>query len=130
MNIDIILKQHKKSITQERREIFSFLEKNDCVSYHEIQWHFPHIGRASIFRTLQLFIEIWVLRKLQLQPQKYVYEIHHESHHEHMTCKQCGTIIHFEWNNICKLLFQKAQELNFQIDSHAIQIQWICDNCH
>jgi Fe2+ or Zn2+ uptake regulation protein len=58
MNIENILKQHGKSITEERKEIFSFLETKHIFSAQEVLEQFPILGRASIFRTIKLFLEI------------------------------------------------------------------------
>ena len=66
MNIEAILKLHGKSITEERKEIFSFLETKHIFSAQELLEQFPVLGRASIFRTIRLFLEIGVLRRLTL----------------------------------------------------------------
>ncbi len=40
MNIENILKQHGKSITEERKEIFHFLQTKHIFSAQDIQEHF------------------------------------------------------------------------------------------
>jgi Fe2+ or Zn2+ uptake regulation protein len=66
MNIETILKSNGKSITEERKEIFNFLETKHIFSAQEVLEQFPALGRASIFRTIRLFLEIGVLRRLTL----------------------------------------------------------------
>ena len=58
MNIETILKSHKKSVTEERKEIFSFVQTKHIFTAQEICENFPNLGRASIFRTIRLFLEI------------------------------------------------------------------------
>jgi len=58
MNIQDSLKSHKKKVTPERVELFSWMEKKHLFSSTDIEKSFSHIGRASIFRTLKLFTEI------------------------------------------------------------------------
>lgn len=66
MNIETILRSHRKSITEERKEIFNFIQTKHIFSAQEILEEFPTLGRASIFRTIRLFLEIGVLRRLIL----------------------------------------------------------------
>ncbi len=46
------------SITEERKEIFNYLETKHIFSAQEVLEQFPTLGRASIFRTIRLFLEI------------------------------------------------------------------------
>ena len=67
MDIVIALKNHGKSLTQERIDIFEGLSSLHLFQASDLYPKFSHIGRASIFRTLSLFVEIGVLRKLSLE---------------------------------------------------------------
>ena len=110
MNIENILKSHWKSITAERKEIFAFLETKHIFSSQEVLERFPNLGRASIFRTIRLFLEIGILRRVTLGERSETYEINEdEHHHEHMKCVICQKIMSFDSQNICKKIFQHLQ---------------------
>lgn len=66
MNIEIILKSHKKSVTEERKEIFAFIQTKHIFSAQDIRENFLDISRASIFRTINIFLEIGVIRRIPL----------------------------------------------------------------
>jgi Fe2+ or Zn2+ uptake regulation protein len=75
MNIENILKQHGKSITEERKEIFYFLKTKHIFSAQDVHEHFTELGRASVFRTIKLFLEIGVIRRLNIGERGESYEI-------------------------------------------------------
>lgn len=64
MEIEIILKKNGKSITKERIEIYSYIETKHIFSAQDIRENFNHIGRASIFRTINIFLDIGVIRRI------------------------------------------------------------------
>ncbi len=130
MNIENILKQHGKSITEERKEIFNYLETKHIFSAQEVLEQFPTLGRASIFRTIRLFLEIWILRRLTLGERWESYEINNTGHHhEHMKCTVCQTIMSFDSHNICRKIFEEAKKQGFIIQEHSLSILGKCTKC-
>ena len=132
MNIEKHLKSHGKKITPERIKLFSKMKWMHIFDSKDLVEAFPEIGRASIFRTLKLFIEIWILRRVSLWESGENYEVEccEKHHHEHMKCNSCGDVISFESNNICKKLFVEAKKIGFQISEHSIWIFGTCKKCH
>ena len=130
MNIQKILKLHDKSITKERIDIFLFLETKHIFSANDILLAFPKLWRASIFRTINLFLEIGVIRSVFLWEKQETYEVIHENHHhEHMKCEKCNKIISFESHEICEKILWLAKEKWFIVKMHNIGIIWTCRNC-
>jgi len=77
-----------------------------------------------------LFLELWVIRKIDVWDKALTYEINDETHHhEHMKCFICNSIISFESDNICKKIFEEAKNMWFKIKSHNIWIVGTCKNC-
>ena len=68
MNIEAILRREKKSVTPERKEIFTKMQEFHIFSARDIETSFPAIARASIFRSIKLFCEIGILRRVSLEP--------------------------------------------------------------
>lgn len=131
MEIWKILKQHKKSTTPERKQLFSKMNEFHIFSARDIENAFPQIPRATIFRTIKLFFEIWVLRRVTLDTGSEQYEVNDENnHHEHMMCRICGKVMSFESDFICKLLKKVAKNANFHMTEHSVNIIWNCKNCN
>jgi Fe2+ or Zn2+ uptake regulation protein len=58
MKIEEILKNNKKSITPERIQLFESMDAKHIFCASDIESEFPTLSRASIFRTLKLFLEL------------------------------------------------------------------------
>ncbi|MBX9809883.1 transcriptional repressor [Candidatus Gracilibacteria bacterium] len=130
MNIETVLKNHGKSITEERKEIFSFLETKHIFSAQDVHEHFKELGRASIFRTIKLFLEIGIIRRLNIGERGDSYEINHAGHHhEHMKCTLCQKIMSFDSHAICKKIFEEAKKQGFIIQEHSLSILGKCEKC-
>ncbi len=64
MDIERLLKSHGKSVTPERKAIFEGMSGLRLFRVKDLLAMFPNTGRASVFRTVQLFAEMGLLRKL------------------------------------------------------------------
>lgn len=130
MNFEKKLKENWKKITTERKEIFDFIEKRHIFDSNDILKNFENIWRASVFRTINLFLEIWIIRKVKTSKDWDSYEIINEKHsHEHMECIKCWEIKSFESENIYKEIIEKAEKLGFEIEDKIINISWKCKKC-
>lgn len=130
MDIINILKNNKKSITNERVEIFEYIKNKHIFSSNDLINHFSSLWRASVFRIIKLFLELWIVRNISLWDKNDLYELNDLlNHHEHMKCEKCWIIINFNSEEICKNIEIKANNLWFKIKNHSINIVWICSKC-
>ncbi|PZM86571.1 hypothetical protein DLH72_00685 [Candidatus Gracilibacteria bacterium] len=130
MNIKNILKKNKKRITSERIEIFKFISKKHIFDSNDILKNFENIGRASVFRTINLFLELGIIRVIKKDKSGDSYEIVDEKHsHEHMECGDCGDILNFESEKIYKEITKNAEKLGFKIENKIINISGKCKKC-
>lgn len=130
MDIKNILKENKNRVTPERLAIFDFLETKHIFTYNDILDNFENIWRSSVFRTLNLFLSLWIIRKVEVWSKIMSYEVNDiNHHHEHMKCEKCESIISFDSDNICKKIFTEAKKMWFEIKSHNIWVLGICKNC-
>lgn len=58
MIIENILKEHNKNVTPERKELFRVMDQLHIFNAADIEQQFPALARASIFRTIKLFLEL------------------------------------------------------------------------
>ncbi len=131
MNVEKILRESWNKVTPERKKLFEWMQEKHLFTASDIESDFSSIGRASIFRTLRLFVEIWILRRIQLWEAGESYEIEccAKHHHEHMKCNSCGNILSFASEKICSSIFKEAKKLWFHIDEHSLSIMWTCKSC-
>ena len=130
MNLQDSLRTANKNITPERERLFVKMQDFHLFCARDIEESFSDIGRASIFRTIKLFCEIGILRRVHLGIGVEQYQINsHDNHHEHMKCESCGNIICFDSNLICNLLSQAAKKHGFTMKEHSINLFGTCQKC-
>jgi Fur family iron response transcriptional regulator len=64
-----------------------------------VQERFPMISRATVYNTLNLFVEKKLLRELHLAPDSVVFDPRIERHH-HLIDDETGTIYDIDWNQV------------------------------
>lgn len=130
-------------MTQARDEILEILKKEKHLSasdiYLNLQKNNPNIGIATIYRTLNLLVNIGILSKMDFGDGKGRYEISsaitREEHHHHLVCEKCGRIIEYsdfmeEERKFLKNLQKKLSEkFNFEIKNHLINFYGLCNSC-
>ena len=131
MDIKNLLQLWWKSCTKERRDIFKYLAKQHIISSSDIVDYFDgSIWRASVFRTIKLFQELWIIRRVQGADKWESYEINDsDHHHEHFNCSNCWDCISFESEKLCKKIFEEAKKIGFTIQEHNIWVFGICQKC-
>jgi len=134
MTLKDILKKAWKKHTEEREIIFSAVKNLHHFDYSKLQNYLKEenikIWRASIFRTLNLFLENWVLKNVCNKWWTIIYEyIDQKNHHEHLKCKKCWKIIEFDDSKIHKYLEEIAKKYDFVLLDHSINLEGLCGEC-
>ncbi len=79
--------------TNSRRSIVHILEeKGSGFTAEEIGRELPSVGRATVFRTLKLLLEIGVICRLNLPDGAPRYTLSRVEHHHHTVCVVCGNV--------------------------------------
>ena len=67
--------------------------------WREVAARFPAISRATVYNTLNLFVEKGMLRALHLDPESVVFDPKLDTHH-HFVDEQTGTIHDVAWDKV------------------------------
>jgi len=90
----------------------------------------PSIGRASVFRTLDLFTQLGIIRPTYIETsQTPHYVFMHEGHHHHIICTNCNRVIEFDDCGLDKLAKQLEEELDVKISGHLLEFYALCSSC-
>jgi Fur family transcriptional regulator, ferric uptake regulator len=96
------LRESDLRFTPQRQTILEvFLESEGHVEaddlFLEIQKIDSSIGIATVYRTLNLFVECGLARQNVLgRGQKSFEKLYRQGHHDHLICLQCRNIVEFE----------------------------------
>ncbi|MCD6475049.1 MAG: transcriptional repressor [Anaerolineaceae bacterium] len=122
-------------LTGARQAVLQVLCENHIhLTSAEISQHVkevnPKIGRASIFRTLELFTELSIIRPTYYEAQSPHYIVLDEDgHHAHFICNQCERVVELEECQINDMLAEFTSTHGFKMTGHVLEIYGICDNC-
>ena len=133
-----ILKEKGLKLTTQRRTILEVLSKHDGEHltaeevYELVKIDCPEIGLATVYRTLQLLLELNLVERLNLEDGFIRYEIGHnknEHHHHHLICNCCEKVYEVEDDLLESFEEQIRDKYNFTITDHKVKIYGICSNC-
>lgn len=131
-----ILKQNNLKFTKQREVVLKTMYNNDEhfspeSLYLLVKKTNPelNVGIATVYRTLNLLEESDIVTSLSFGAAGKKYELGNKPHHDHMICKVCEEIIEFENSAIEKIQEEIAQEYDFKLTSHLMQLYGICKNC-
>jgi len=132
-NLTKLLKKSGLRYTPQRQAILDELNyTRDHRDVEEIYFSLKNKGvnvsRATVYRTLELFVNHYLIRRLDLGEGKYRYESRDSDHHDHIVCIDCKKIIEFMNNQIEELQEEVAQENGFLLQRHVHQLFGKCIN--
>ena len=97
------------------------------------------VGLATIYRNLELLVRIGLVWKFDVGDNKARYEMAKypdESHHHHLICKKCNSIIDYSDSVDNQKDFIKIREknlsrkYNFKIENHCVDFFGLCNKCN
>lgn len=98
--------------------------------YLRLREQHPHIGYATVHRTLKLFAECGIAESRHFGDGQTRYESRAgEEHHDHLICTGCGAIVEFENPQIEELQETVARQHGFSIARHRLELYGCCEGC-
>ncbi len=88
----------------------------------------PAIGRATVYRTLELLTQLNIVRPIYVGEHGPTY-IRAEGGHHHLVCSTCGIIIDFDQCMAGDMMRDLSDRFGFQIQSHLLEFYGVCTNC-
>ena len=94
----------------------------------------PEIGLATIYRTVQVLLELHVIEKVTFDDGFARYELNGEEtgsghRHHHAICTQCGTVYSLETDLLDTLEKQVFESLGFEVTDHEVKLYGLCSAC-
>jgi Fur family ferric uptake transcriptional regulator len=90
----------------------------------------PSIGRASVFRTLDLLTQLSIIRPTYIDSSiTPTYVLMPNGHHHHIVCTNCNRVIEFEDCGLDKLRQELEQRLDVHLTGHLLEFYGLCGDC-
>ena len=135
------LREKGLKVTRQRILVLSVLEQN-CGShmtaeevYGQVSEDYPEIGLATVYRTLQLLLEMQLVDRINLDDGCVRYEIGHllrgnaKHNHHHLICRSCGKVIPFDGDLLEGLEQHIEETAGFQVQDHEVKFYGLCREC-
>ncbi len=88
------------------------------------------IGRASVFRTLDLLTELGIIRPTYLHRGAPNYIVMPENgHHAHIICRDCSQVIEINECSIDEMIDALEVRHNIEITGHLLELYGKCKDC-
>ena len=84
---------------------------------------------ATVFRTMNSFVEKKIIRPIQLFEGKVRYEMAGLEDHHHFICKNCGAIQDISDCNISSLEKEIEKEKKVKVHNHSLEFFGFCTKC-
>jgi len=128
---EFIQRKGLKTTRQRNTIISTFFRMRGHISVEEllnqVKKANPRIGYATVYRTLHLLVESNLVEERRFGDGLARYEGHSDvEHHDHMICLECGAISEFYNPRLEALQEQLAEENNFQIYRHRLELYGAC----
>jgi Fur family transcriptional regulator, ferric uptake regulator len=89
---------------------------------------YPAVGRATVYRTLELLTQLQIVRPIYVGESGPTY-IRAEGGHHHLVCAQCQTIIDFDQCVADQMVQELSERFGFTIQSHLLEFYGVCAAC-
>ena len=89
----------------------------------------PSIGRASVFRTLDLMTRLGIIWTSVQGGSTVHYMLMPGGHHHHIVCTNCNKLIEFGDCRLDGLITQVEQKYGVQVEGHLLELYGLCKEC-
>lgn len=139
--LKVKLKEKGLKVTQQRLLVLSVLAENSGSHmtaediYERIIKDCPEIGLATVYRALQLLLEIQLVDRINLDDGCVRYEIGHlfegdmKHNHHHLICRTCGKVFPFENDFLDELERHIEKTIGFHVLDHELKFFGECKSC-
>ena len=88
------------------------------------------IGRATIFRTLEVLEAVGAIERIDLPTGGHAYiTCEPVDHHHHVVCARCGRATDVGDTGLAAVVTRIGRETGYRIDEHRLELFGMCPSC-
>ena len=125
-----VLEKRGYRTTASRKAIVNLLlQKQGGFTVEALCDELTSVGRATVYRTIKLFLEAGVVCKLAKRDGSRLYIICGVGHHHHSVCLQCGSAEELRATALEQLIGAISADISGHLIDHRVELYVICDCC-
>ncbi len=143
MHVDSLkkeLKDRRWRMTPQREQVLKvFIETNsEHLGAEEVYRYLIskriNVSKATVYRTIDLLVELGFLRRLQFDEGVYRYElVDKESKHSHFICNSCGKIYELKGElspeSVMKEYVKILTNAGYTVEEFDVKFRGVCPKC-
>ena len=87
------------------------------------------VGRATIFRALDLFASLGLVERIDLPGGDHAYVACEPAHHHHAICTGCGRSFDVADQGLAEILGEIGRRSSFRVTEHRLEVFGLCAAC-
>ena len=87
------------------------------------------VGRATVFRTLEVLEELGAVERIDLPSGEHAYVVCRRSHHHHIVCSHCGRSQEIDDAGLRVVVGEIARRTGYRVDEHRLELFGMCPAC-
>lgn len=132
--IESVLTQHGYRLTTPRAAVVDAIGRHERPFtaeqlVAELSATHPTIGRATVYRTLEILAAVDVLTRLIQADGRPAYLLGTPGHRHHLVCSECGAAVPFTLCPVDQLVGELTRDTDFAIHDHLLEVFGICPTC-
>lgn len=129
--IDVLLAANRRRLTPARRAVVEAVLAGDRLfTIADLQHLVPRIGRATVFRTMKLLVDLDLVCRVRLEDGALRYRLRVDSrHHHHLVCTGCGSVEDFSDCDLDAVSETVAGRTKYDIQGHRLELYGLCPTC-
>ena len=132
-DLDLIterLEMRGHRITPSRRRVLAaILAQRAHFTVDDVLRSTRRVGRATVFRTIRLLLDLNVLCRVLLEDGTLHYRLSARGHHHHLVCAGCGRVEDFTRCDVASLVRELARATDYEIEGHWLEVYGRCQAC-
>ena len=97
--------------------------------YDRVRRKHPYIGRATVFRSLDMLVQAGLAQRLERPGHVSAYVWCEPGHHHHLICTSCGNVEELDEKAVAPLAEAIVRTRGFRVDHAALDFYGICRAC-
>lgn len=87
------------------------------------------VGRATVFRTLEVLESLGAVERLDLPSGDHAYVVCRRAHHHHVVCSRCGRTSEIDDGSLRVVVGEIARRTGYRVDAHRLELFGWCPAC-
>ena len=128
------LRENHRKLTRARQAVLDILtQANQHLTpaqvYHKAKARYAHLGLTTVYRTLDLLVELGYIRRVHLTKGCRSYAPAAQGHGHHLVCSTCGRAVEFGDCDLEPLMRSLQTRTGFEVNVHVLELMGRCPDC-